>query len=1239
MSATLLRGARVLVGSMVTLGLFSSCAPEFDTARKVTPTGTLGEEVFRVVCERVHVGESPLDVTFDRGRVPCTRGLSATAPAPTGVGRKTVALGRMRTDIASALDQSMPRVTYTPLDGLLINLLPLYGGDGTNRRDAMGRSIVSLADGGTTVGEDLLPQTTRSVAGLLRTMSTDQPALIALGRMSWRRGYRPARSAAGVLRPVLGYAQVDEMLDHTLRVLRDPSAVAPAGSGNAQFNTALSVLRGEFSQAGPSTETTGGTTLDATIDLLLNRQDPILSTGQPIEIVRRDVRGVAMVNVSADGAPAPFIDQNRDGLADVHPGLGCYIDAMNQCIDPPTPFPTRFAPAAMRTDAQAHPTTAAGAPLYRYIDLNPSALATIARQFPPLLRVQNNNVPALQLLHGSSVMFGARAQATRMYGAQAVTYSQYTAEGAPVVDLVHASGVLLSHRDVVPVLNTTRALLATDREQVTARLIGAVLNVDAISDRYPDVTMDARANLWDDVMDVVKRIAQEPGLLEDILDAVAQMQRPLTNAPPLWESSCAGTVPIQNISRAFASYARNRDRLNPDWSGNFNAHVTREPSVPVDRMRPDTQNLRTPGAPDDNRSLLQRILHLVDDLNGARMCNKNHAAVRIRFNVPLLGAQAIGVPGAGDLAECGLVEIPDAATFFVRAIAGEGRAVMPMNLPGLLGTVTDIARRFGVNLDNTLDGLVQSQSGITGFNSQPSPFGVARMVFQPNPNAFVTDLLDPPMIRNSEGLSAAGAPERAVRNAHAGTIFSWESNCFYDSFRPLVLAFVKHDRRGMVLDPRLGPGENPSAMAPANIDTSRGSKLLADLISAFHRHWATRNAGDYQSATQCATCRDGRNYSAMSGASRYEPIIAETLASDLMPALAEASTSLRTLNAGNGVTGTRALSSLVRGLVDPNAVALDGRPGFPLPVAYRNGATSTVRSDGTTRVAQASVYHLFADAFNAMDPLLEATPPKRESWQAARSALVDQLLTVDGSGTGANFRNRATPALLRLIIAWAQDRIAAHTPAMTPTDPNMDERVRWSWSLGRRLGETVRGPAFASALDVSLALYDDVPARTNTATLLTRVLDDTAGPDSSRHATPFATTVSSIADLLQIMRADGDVDPLLHALAPAFEPRTGTVARSLGFLDRARASDTDHVLVRVLGNMVQRPAGSDPIAPEPLSVLADAIADTHRGEPGQHGPLAPMDFHYVFTQVADFFSDNRRGMEQFYYIVQHRRLP
>lgn len=1179
------RSTRALAALSATL---LSCAPEYDTRRAPAPQGTLGEEVFQVMCERVHWGETPRDLGFTNGRRPCTRGLGPTETAA-GVGPRATALARMRPDLVASLDQSMPRPLYDPLDRLLVDLLPLYGPDGTGRRTPDGGAfVITTADGGTAVAEDLLPQTTRAVAQQLASMATNADVLRALGRMSQRQGYRPPESAIGLMRPMLAYDQINGVLDATLGLVREATPTQPQGRAYPQFSQVLSVLRGEFQSAGPSTATVTGTTLDAATDLFF-RSDPSLARGdRPTLVVRRDTSGNALPTGSTTA------------------GL-------------PTPFPLYRTAAAPR-DAQGRATTASGF-AWRYLDLNPTVLAALSRELPTLLGAPTHaELPALQLVSGMRPLMGPREMTSRDYGAAGrVDYQRYTANASPLIDLVHGTGSLLTHRDVDAILNMAGALMAPEREALTARLVGAMLAIDEASDRVPEARMDARSVIWDDVMNVVQRIAQEPGLLEDILEATARLQEPLP-ATGLWDASCAGTRPAANLARAFGNYAVNRDRVQPDWSGNWNAHVPVNLSQSVNRSAADTL---------DNRSVLQRLFHLIDDLNGSHLCNKPGAAIRLYASF-LPGG--IGVPGsASNIPACQLVEVPDAAAFYVRSIAGNGRAVLPLQIPGILGTITSFARTVGINLDGTLDNLVQSQSGITGFTSQPSPYAISRLVFNPTPNGFLTNLMDAPTVRNSGAVPSpiASSDPRLVRNAHPGTIFAWEGYCFYDSIRPLATAFARHDRLNGRLDPALAPGGDPNTMRPTYIDMANGSRLFTELLAAFHRHWATPAAGTYQSTTRCESCREGANFSQMDGGDRYEPVLKAALDGDLLPALSDLTRELRTLDVGGGRNGLQAVAALTRALVDVRPRAMDGSPAFATPLRYRNGTTSALWADGTTPVGGVNLFYLFADAFNAMDPRFAAEPDRHAEWLAARSSMVDQFLATEGSGSTARFHNRAIPGVTRALVGWLRDRVAAHRAA-GDLDP-------WALGLSGRLETVVRDAPFAAATDLGLAMRDDPAARVALGRLLTHMMDDTA--PNARSASPQATTLSALAEMLQVMRADGDVDPLLRSLAPAMQPRTGLVPQSLRFLDRARALDRDRALLSVLGHAVERPTTGDPLTPEPLTVLADGIADTNRERPGDHGPMSPQDVFYVFREVISFLTDNSRGLEQFYAIVQRRRLP
>jgi hypothetical protein len=485
-----------------------------------------------------------------------------------------------------------------------------------------------------------------------------------------------------------------------------------------------------------------------------------------------------------------------------------------------------------------------------------------------------------------------------------------------------------------------------------------------------------------------------------------------------------------------------------------------------------------------------------------------------------------------------------------------------------------------------MDNLIESQSGITGFDTSPTPQSVNRLVFQPDSlrTYFTTGLLDPVLTRDG----------RDVRTVHPATLFALETYDLYANIRPLVMAFVNH----------------------------QSEHLLVALLSALHKHYPTDGAGQYQ-----RTNPSGAFFNTMDGARTYEPILANAFAGDLLPSTSALTQVLPTINAGGGQTGIEAIASLGRAILDPNAIT---------NLSYRDGRTSTMRSDGTTPVANPNLYYQFADAFNTMDVAFASHPTELDDWRFARSHLVDIFLAVDNAGgSSAQFHNRRIPTVTGLLVDWMRDRMQAHR--------NVGDLDSWARGLSGRFAETVHGPAFGTGVDFFLDAYNDMRSRNAVGGLLVYLLDDSnPTPDNT-----FASTLTALTDTLQLLRDDTDLDPLLHVLAPAFQRRvvtgTGNMVREevvptlLRMLDRSRDYDTAHTLDSILQNLVSRPA-TPLLADEPLVAIGDAIAETHRTVPGHGGPLDATDVRNVFDQTSQFFGDPSRGMEQFYYIVQHRRF-
>ena len=124
---------------------------------------------------------------------------------------------------------------------------------------------------------------------------------------------------------------------------------------------------------------------------------------------------------------------------------------------------------------------------------------------------------------------------------------------------------------------------------------------------------------------------------------------------------------------------------------------------PVDRTKADT---------DYNRSLMQRIAHLIHDANGVQFCNKQ-------------GATALGFT----FNKCEMFEIDDLALFYIlnmqtNAGNASGSAKSGADFCGHL-TTTNVLFTGGCST------LIGSLVGIDGFGQFPTPAALNRSLFLP----------------------------------------------------------------------------------------------------------------------------------------------------------------------------------------------------------------------------------------------------------------------------------------------------------------------------------------------------------------------------------------------------------------------------------------------------------------------------------------------------------------------------
>jgi hypothetical protein len=672
----------------------------------------------------------------------------------------------------------------------------------------------------------------------------------------------------------------------------------------------------------------------------------------------------------------------------------------------------------------------------------------------------------------------------------------------------------------------------------------------------------------------------------------------------------------------FANYLSHKDVhvLDPSTSKILNPVY----KVPVDRSKADSGF---------DRSIQQRLMHIINNTHGMQMCNKEGAVIKL----PL-----IGITLAGPFNACELFQIDDAAHFYVQSIArlrdSSGKLtstpkghlrLKTENMPGWLSTIVKT-----VGEDQVLSVL----AGIDGMSSHPTTEAVNRLMFiDPLPKS-LADVQDPP--KDIDG--------HQVNQYHVGTLLSWEVphpqySCsandpcqFYDALRPVVQAFADHE----------------------------AESLFLDLMSVLHRHWASRKSTTHQFADPKKI-----DFAWGSAIVAWEPLLFEILKEgDLLGALNAAAGPLDTIKLASGVMAKSALAKTLGHLVDP-------LPGL----TYRDGRTFSLTTDGKQTVpGGVSPFYLLADAFAAKRETiakLEAGPDKRlaEAWNQATSDLVDIFLGTEGTPSTMRFKNRrlvpATVALVELL----RGRIKAHRSA--------GDLGSWlGETLPGSIEETLSGPIVAAAVDL-LRIVDGETAVKDALYGAIGFLIDEATQSSA-----FRATLTGIADMVQLLLDDVDLVPVARAVGEAANPKNGLIEAALRFLRPALDADTTGVacdtaaacpekqacvplsiktpsggscaadkdcgvgktcsggqchraracskqtLTRILRNAYQEHTPGK----SPVQTLLDLATELHRVRPGEGTAYSGADFAEAFRQSRDFLANQETGLEKFFSIVKSR---
>ncbi len=1294
----------------VVLATMGACH-DFDASRPEVERGTIGEEVFGIFCDRMSGqllredlsgasfhgvchkdGGAFADKVDESALPPIEDGLADKDGNPVPVGAQQAARGRAlariaalvkrRPDLIEALDAVFPDADVPVLDldnaDPKATCQPATGAAAVRRlgselADMLGRMVDLYND-------DTMPASTRSMARVLDFFKKNTEAQASVARFTGREGYRPPEIDIGVARPMMGYPRFRDLSAETLRLISfdsDPYAADPPrnpdgsrqrvpGAAYPSFAKMLEVSHEELRTTKSSKTALLKTDRDAILNLdrlsrprenlelatqLFFVQDNAFGSGAPRYIVKRDGRGFAAL---AGPLAAPFVDKDKDGLPDVD-ALGRFVTSDGKPA--PTPFPVAGASGGSRD--QFGRALIANQPIYDYVDTSHNFGAQLLADTRPLVDPQKDVL--MNALGGAYVTFGPRVKAQKIYDPDpgrvdlwksshaaddpppsdlgtkpvAIDYDAFDPARAPIVDFVYALGQTLGAKGTDDLLQYSRMLM-TDQNAVLAALVGDMLAFKNIADKHEEAKLKEKSLFWDELLDVVAAITKDRALLEDLLLALAD----------------PNVVQAGDVFGKFMSFndriSYDRDDIN-NQTINMTAGGHNPPKTPVNRAAPDVGM---------NRSLFQRLVDVVNDGDGVALCNKDGAIVHAK-GVPLAGK--LDLPLIGTYKECEVLKVDNLSKFYLGSIVGKSAFYFRPKIlrEGVLG--------IGAATVDTL----QQSTGLQGFwdppdskTFRPKPELLNRMVFfdqigdQTNlqTNTFLRDLIGP-------WAGAASCPERIINDPDPGSpdaspdglvhglrscaegdwlqqrhpdiLFMMENFGAYKALAPLVKPFADHDRED----------------------------LLIALFKTIHRHYQS----DKGTPPECDSSNPQvANYCSHGNIVSYEPLLSEALPAGIFTSLHNLTDVLRNTTIqkctlidpatkkcaqASPVNGITIMADAAEALINPDESRAIG-------LKDRAGNTTAKRNDGTTN-PQVTPLYLMLQALQSVDDAFAADAAKdpankdrQVKWRAARSALVDQFLAVNGTGDSATFKNPVISKLSPTLIDLLRSQIWSHCP-----DSFVPPYTRCGWlrdDLAKKMGDTVKSPLFASGMDVLDIIRKDDRAKKELQALLLYFTDPTSKNEALSSMRAAAT------DGMQVLQNDDDLVPFYHIMAEALANsvrdengnvvQTGMADATTSLLSRmsARARDADgapvcnreidpnQVLTLVLKNAVTPMKGKNgELRKTPFDVVVDVIGDVNRSDPTKSGRLEPSDFAAVSTEVSEFLVNKERGLEQFYRIIKN----
>ena len=343
---------------------------------------------------------------------------------------------------------------------------------------------------------------------------------------------------------------------------------------------------------------------------------------EPQIVAALDDRGHAKIKLFKDGKIyAPFVDSDKDGYADTD-ALGYYISNTGLRI---SPFETEDKDGFVTA---AHQVYYEDKPVFETFDIQQTPLAYLLREGDAML--QNNTLD--EALRATQTLLGE----PRIYTDEHGTYTGYDKHSG-VVQLLAAVLTTLDHDSVGPNFEASIQLLHKHQD-VVARLIHDLDIIFDIIDETPS-NFSADNNLVDRLLPELLKIAEEPGLLDELLIALDD-PRAAHIAPILSE--------LASVKKQFISVEKDGkyDKCFQTCDSRFDVGTLDRMNCirkcPIDEVIGHTKARHDLPETLENRSLMQRITHLIWETAGTKYDVKTEKLIVKDADLTLLANEMLG---------------------------------------------------------------------------------------------------------------------------------------------------------------------------------------------------------------------------------------------------------------------------------------------------------------------------------------------------------------------------------------------------------------------------------------------------------------------------------------------------------------------------------------------------------------------------------------------------------------------